>query len=220
NGEIFPILEPAVAAAISHGNVVEPTVATHAALHDSGVPVLLVLPDTHRWDEQVARFQRNVPQLEVRRLATAVHDLVSNAPEERSNACSMNARSKGPSPCSRMLARYDAAALLALFEPWPVIGSFSTTASASPSTSAPDGSSPTGFRTVGGKRPARIPLSSVSSTSWQRSASHGRNVSRIHLLLARCSAGAETSPQQSIGPPGTPSKTMISHSPVVVSAGK
>jgi len=82
NGEIVPILEPAVAAAISHGNVVEPTVATHAALHDSGVPVLLVLPDTHRWDEQVARFQRNVPQLEVRRLATAVHDLVSNAPEE------------------------------------------------------------------------------------------------------------------------------------------
>ena len=57
-----------------------------------------------------------------------------------------------------MLARYDAAALLALFEPWPVIGSLSTTASASPSTSAPDGSSPTGLRTVGGNRPARTPF--------------------------------------------------------------
>ena len=43
---------------------------------------MLVLRDTHRWDEQVARFRRNVPQLQVRRLATPVHDLVSNAPEE------------------------------------------------------------------------------------------------------------------------------------------
>src|SRR5947209_8179412 len=93
-------------------------------------------------------------------------------------------------------------------------------ASASPSTSRPDGSSATGFRTVGGKRPARVPLSSVSSTFRQRSASQGRNVSRIHFDFARCSSGVVTSPQQSIGPPGTPSKTMISHSPVVVSAGK
>lgn len=37
--------------------------------------------------------------------------------------------------------------------------------------------------------------------------------------LARCSAGVVTSPQVSIGPPGTPSNTMISHSPLVVSAG-
>ncbi len=46
------------------------------------------------------------------------------------------------------------------------------------------------------------------------------NVSRIHFDFARCSAGVVTSPQQSMGPPGTPSKTMISQGPVVVSAGK
>ena len=63
-------------------------------------------------------------------------------------------------------------------------------------------------------------MASVSSTSRQRSASQGMNVSRIHFDFARCSSGVVTSPQQSIGPPGTPSKTMISHGPVVVSAGK
>ena len=45
-------------------------------------------------------------------------------------------------------------------------------------------------------------------------------VSRIHFDFARCSAAVVTPPQQSIGPPGMPSKTMISQSPVVVSAGK
>ncbi|MCY1382410.1 hypothetical protein D9M69_704320 [compost metagenome] len=39
------------------------------------------------------------------------------------------------------------------------------------------------------------------------------------LLRARCSCGVFTSSQQSIGPPGTPSNTMISHGPLVVSAG-
>ena len=65
-----------------------------------------------------------------------------------------------------------------------------------------------------------MPLPSVSSTLRQRSASHGMKVSRIHFDFAKCSAGVVTSPQQSIGPPGMPSKTMISHAPVVVSAGK
>ena len=39
------------------------------------------------------------------------------------------------------------------------------------------------------------------------------------LLRARCSRGVVTSAQQSIGPPGTPSNTMMSQGPVVVSAG-
>jgi hypothetical protein len=56
--------------------------------------------------------------------------------------------------------------------------------------------------------------------SRQRSASHGRKVSRIRREVSRCCCGVVTSPQQSIGPPGMPSKTMISHGPVVVSAGK
>ena len=64
-----------------------------------------------------------------------------------------------------------------------------------------------------------MPWSSVSLMSPQRSASQGRKVSRIHWLRARCSCGVFTSSQQSIGPPGTPSNTMISHGPVVVSAG-
>jgi hypothetical protein len=77
-----PILASEVAVAIGRGNVAEPTVTAHEALRAAGVPVLLILPDTHRWDDQVARFSRNVPQLEVRRVATGVHDLVSHAPDE------------------------------------------------------------------------------------------------------------------------------------------
>ena len=50
---------------------------------------------------------------------------------------------------------------------------------------APTAARPTGLRTVGGKRPARMPLSSVSSMSRQRSASQGMNVSRIHFDCAR-----------------------------------
>ena len=65
------------------------------------------------------------------------------------------------------------AALEALLEPWPVIGSLSTTASAMPRMIAPDGSRAIGLRTVGGKRPARMPLSSVSLAIAQRSASQG-----------------------------------------------
>src|SRR2546426_6126295 len=111
------------------------------------------------------------------------------------------------------------AALLAVFEPCPVIGSLVATTSAMPSAKPPEDSLQIGLRTVGGNLPTRIPLSSVSSTFRQRSPSSGMKVSRTHLLLARCSSELFTF-QQSIGPPGTPSNTMISHTPVVVSAGK
>ncbi|MNY50611.1 hypothetical protein D3C86_1861270 [compost metagenome] len=63
--------------------------------------------------------------------------------------------------------------LAALLEPWPVIGSFTTSASAMPNTRRPEGSSSTGLRTIGVKRPERNPLASVSSTERQRSASQG-----------------------------------------------
>ena len=99
------------------------------------------------------------------------------------------------------------------------MGSLSTTTSPMPSTLRPDGSVATGLRTVGAKRPARMPLSSVSAMSRQRSASQGTKVSRIQRLRSRCCSGVFTSPQQSMGPPGTPSNTMISQGPVVVSAG-
>src|SRR3989441_3980243 len=112
------------------------------------------------------------------------------------------------------------AALLAVFEPCPVIGSLVATTSAMPSARPPEDSLQIGLRTVGGNLPTRIPLLSVSSTFRQRSPSSGMKVSRTHLLLARCSSGVFTSFQQSIGPPGTPSNTMISQVPVVVSAGK
>src|SRR5207253_2793862 len=111
------------------------------------------------------------------------------------------------------------AALLAVFEPCPVTGSLVATTSAMPSARPPD-SLQIGLRTVGGNLPTRIPLLSVSSTFRHRSASQGRRVSRIFLLRARCSAGVFTFDQQSIGPPGTPSNTIISHAPLVVSAGK
>src|SRR5215813_1524941 len=99
------------------------------------------------------------------------------------------------------------------------MGSLVATTSAIPSAKAPDESLQIGFRTVGGNRPAKMPYSSVSSTLAQRSASSGINVSRTHLLFAKCSCGVFTWFQQSMGPPGTPSKTMISHAPVVVNAG-
>src|ERR1700746_3341215 len=89
-----------------------------------------------------------------------------------------------------------------------------------PMTNAPEGSLQTGLRTVGGNFPATIPASAVSSRFLQRSASQGINFSSIHFDFARCSAGDFTPPQQSIGPPGTPSNTMISQWPLVVSAGK
>lgn len=63
-------------------------------------------------------------------------------------------------------------------------------------------------------------MSSVSATFRQRSASQGTKVLRIQRLFSRCCSGVFTSPQQSIGPPGMPSNTMISHGPVVVSEGK
>src|ERR1700722_19071308 len=89
-----------------------------------------------------------------------------------------------------------------------------------PNTALPEGSRAIGLRTVGAKRPDRMPLSSVSVQFLARSASQGRKVLRIHLDFSRCLSGDVTSPQQSIGPPGTPSSTMISHGPVVVSDGK
>src|SRR3954471_9124509 len=112
------------------------------------------------------------------------------------------------------------AALLAVFEPCPVMGSLVATTSAIPRAKAPDESLQIGLRTVGGNLPAKMPLSSVNSRLAQRSASSGIKFSRTHLLLAKCSCGVFTSFQQSIGPPGTPSKTIISHAPVVVNAGK
>src|SRR5258708_27221500 len=110
--------------------------------------------------------------------------------------------------------------LLAVFVPWPVIVSFVTITSPIPSASRPEGNLQIGLRTIGGNLPIKVPLSSVSSISQQRSASNGTNFSRIRLLFARCSSGVFTSPQQSIGPPGTPSNSMISQGPVVVRAGQ
>src|SRR6266478_5635771 len=112
------------------------------------------------------------------------------------------------------------AALLAVFEPCSVMGSLVATTSAMPGARPPGDSLQIGLRTVGGNLPTRIPLLSGSSTLRQRSPSSGMKVSKTHLLLARCSSELFTSFQQSIGPPGTPSNTMISHTPVVVSAGK
>src|SRR6516164_11841207 len=111
------------------------------------------------------------------------------------------------------------AALLAVFEPCPVIGSLVATTSPIASASPYEPSLQIGLRTTGGNLPTRIPLLSVSSTLRQRSPSSGMKVSRTHLLLAKCSSGVLISFQQSMGPPGTPSNTIISHGPVVVSAG-
>src|SRR5205085_8812043 len=47
----------------------------------------------------------------------------------------------------------------------------------------------------------------------------GAKGSNTHLLIAKCCSGVFPSLQQSMGPPGTPSKTVISHGPVMVRAG-
>src|SRR3977135_3677724 len=90
-----------------------------------------------------------------------VHWVVCWASDQyRSKAACIHARSKGWLPRSRTLARYDAAHLLALLDPCPVIGSLATTTSAIPSTRPPEGSSPTGCRTTGGEPPhSRRPAS-------------------------------------------------------------
>ena len=90
-----------------------------------------------------------------------------------------------------------------------------------PSTGRPGRAAlPTGARTVGGKRPARMPLTSVqlhlaAAVGLPREEGVEHPVRLLEVLLG----GSATSPQQSIGPSGTPSNTMISHGPVVVSAG-
>src|SRR5678815_5603638 len=72
-----------------------------------------------------------------------------------------------------MASRKISAHFAALFAPWPVTGSFSTSASPIPSTRAPDGKVATGCRTCGTSRPVSTPFASVSTASRDRSASHG-----------------------------------------------
>src|SRR5712692_3829135 len=96
------------------------------------------------------------------------------------------------------------------------MGSFRTTTSPMPMARRPEGSLQMGLRTHGGNLPVRTPLSSVNSMLGQRSASQGMNFCNISLLRWRCCCGVFTSCQQSIGPPGTPSKTIISHGPLTV----
>jgi pimeloyl-ACP methyl ester carboxylesterase len=82
-GVVVPIAGPEVVGAISHGNLREPTASEHAALAASGVSVLLVTPAQGLGPVQragIERFRANVPQLEVKTLPGAVHDLVSANP--------------------------------------------------------------------------------------------------------------------------------------------
>jgi pimeloyl-ACP methyl ester carboxylesterase len=70
-----------------HGGLVEPGVSTYPALRAAGVPIVLVVPSVGVARSPVAqrclaRFAEQVPQLDVRELPGAVHDLVSVAPAE------------------------------------------------------------------------------------------------------------------------------------------
>jgi pimeloyl-ACP methyl ester carboxylesterase len=83
--EIVPVPGPEVMGAIRHGNCVEPTAESHAALAASGLQILLVTPAEGLGPVSVAgieRFSANVPQLELATLPGAVHDLVSTAPAD------------------------------------------------------------------------------------------------------------------------------------------
>jgi pimeloyl-ACP methyl ester carboxylesterase len=86
-GAVVPILSPDVVGAIHHGGLMEPTVSTYPALRVAGVPILVFVPADDVAGSEVAqrclaRFAEQVPQLEIRELAGAVHDLVSVAPDE------------------------------------------------------------------------------------------------------------------------------------------
>jgi pimeloyl-ACP methyl ester carboxylesterase len=87
DGAVVPVLEPDAAGAIHHGGLVEPGVSTYPALRAAGVPIVLVVPSVGVARSPVAqrclaRFAEQVPQLDVRELPGAVHDLVSVAPAE------------------------------------------------------------------------------------------------------------------------------------------
>jgi pimeloyl-ACP methyl ester carboxylesterase len=86
DGRIVPILSGELVGAIHYGNCMEPTSSTHAALRDARVPILLLVPSELQpaavARDGVQRFQRNVPQLRVHRMAGDIHDLVSSAPAE------------------------------------------------------------------------------------------------------------------------------------------
>lgn len=85
DGFIVPIAGPEVVGAISHGNCLEPTACSHAALAASSLSVLLVTPAEGMGPvgrAGIDRFRANVPQLEVVTLPGDVHDLVSAAPAE------------------------------------------------------------------------------------------------------------------------------------------
>jgi pimeloyl-ACP methyl ester carboxylesterase len=87
DGRIVPIVGPEAVGGINHGNCVEPTSATHDALREARLPILLLTPAERTRHSDVARagiqrFVEAVPQLEVEELATDVHDLVSHAAPE------------------------------------------------------------------------------------------------------------------------------------------
>src|SRR5258708_6102522 len=66
-----------------------------------------------------------------------------------------------------------------------------------PRIAAPEGIAATGLRTVGGKRPERIPLGSVSRASRLRSNSHGMNCRKMLRLVSRCCSGDVRKPRRS-----------------------
>ena len=68
----------------------------------------------------------------------------------------MNSSSNGRSPRSTMASWYTRAARAAMLAPWPPTGSLVTAVSPIARTFAPDGSVPTGCRTIGVIRPCSI----------------------------------------------------------------
>jgi pimeloyl-ACP methyl ester carboxylesterase len=87
DGAVVPVLSPESVGAIHHAGLVEPTVSTYPALRAAGLPILLLVPADGVAGSAVApgcleRFAEQVPQLAIRELPGAVHDLVSVAPGE------------------------------------------------------------------------------------------------------------------------------------------
>ena len=89
-----------------------------------------------------------------------------------------------------------------------------------PMTDRPPGSVPTAERITGVMRPRSTAPGSLSTEPAKRGYSWGKCSRRIPSDMARCSSAVLTESQQSMGPPGRPSKTIIWHGPSVLSPGK
>jgi pimeloyl-ACP methyl ester carboxylesterase len=81
DGAIVARADRRAAAAAWHGLLQEQPSSAHAALGESGIPILLVLATRNDTAAEVERFRARVPHAEIERIDSG-HDLLADAPTE------------------------------------------------------------------------------------------------------------------------------------------